>query len=231
MREASKTNQYRTESFFSDYLSGKVLDIGAGNDLVCPHAIGFDMEDGDANYLNRYFPENSFDAVHSSHSLEHMVDPVQALQNWWPLVKPGGYLVLVVPDEDLYEQGIWPSAFNTDHKTTFRLDKSDSWSPVSYEIRSLCSSLPGAEVVSAEVQNFNFAPELVFPRGLIVKRKYPRYIKWLMSLAKRVPFLGKDLERNLKISLIKKGYPFDQSKYDVCAQIQIVVRKSDLSVL
>ena len=147
MKEASKNNQYRDASFFEKYLYGKVLDIGAGNDLVRANAIGFDMEDGDANFPNKYFAEASFDAVHSSHCLEHKQDPVQALNNWWPLVKSGGYMVAVVPDEDLYEQGIWPSVFNHDYKFTLRLDKPDSWSPVSFDIRALCEALPNAEVV------------------------------------------------------------------------------------
>jgi hypothetical protein len=45
-----------------------------------------------------------------------MHDPEAALRQWWALVRPGGYLVVVVPHEDLYEQGMWPSAFNSDHK-------------------------------------------------------------------------------------------------------------------
>ena len=33
------------------YFQGKVIDIGAGNDLVCSHAEQFDLEDGDANVI------------------------------------------------------------------------------------------------------------------------------------------------------------------------------------
>ncbi len=225
MKEASKTNLYRDAAFFEKYLTGKVLDIGAGNDLVCPNAVGFDMEDGDANHLNQYFPEGSFDAVHSSHCLEHMTDPVQALHNWWPVVKSGGYLVLVVPDEDLYEQGIWPSVFNHDHKFTFRLDKPDSWSPVSHEVRALCMGLPGAEVVSAELQDFKYDRSLIFPSHLTPKPKYPWHAKRLFSLMKRLPFFGQEAIKNYKIKLIKEGHPFDQSAYDACCQIEVIVKK------
>lgn len=225
MREASKTNQYRDASFFSQYFGGSVLDIGAGEDLVCPHAKGFDMAEGDANHLDRYFPPESFDTVHSSHSLEHMLDPVFALRNWWSLVKPGGYLVLVVPDEDLYEQGIWPSVFSSDHKTTYRLDKPDSWSPVSYEVRGLCAALPDAEIVSAQVQSHNFDWALMFPKGLEVKRKYPRHVKLLMSVLKRLPVVSKSWVKKFKIHLIQYGYPLDQSTYDACVQIEVIVRK------
>ena len=225
MGAVSTTNRYRDAEFFSRYLGGEVLDIGPGNDLICPNATGFDQQQGDANELSRYFLPESFDAVHSSHSLEHMRDPVAALHQWWPLVKPGGYLVLVVPDEDLYEQGIWPSVFNPDHKWTFRLDKADSWSPVSHEIRVLCESLPGAEVLSAEVQDFNYDHALRFPPGCPPKRKYSRGVKLLCSLAKRLPLVGPEALRRLKIHLISRGYPLDQSYFQACAQIQVVVRK------
>jgi SAM-dependent methyltransferase len=225
MKEASKTNLYRNASFFEKYLSGKVLDIGAGDDLVCANAVGFDMEDGDANFLNKYFSAESFDAVHSSHSLEHMSDPVRALDNWWPLVKPGGYLVLVVPDEDLYEQCIWPSVFNHDHKFTFRLDKSESWSPVSFDIRKLCEALPRAEVVSAVVQDFNYDHSLIFPSHLEPKPKYSWRTKRLFSLMKRLPLFGQEAVKNYKIKLIKEGHPFDQSTYDACCQIEVILRK------
>src|SRR5437660_6896423 len=110
--EARKTNALRGPAFIERYLSGRVIDIGAGNDLVAPHAERFDIDDGDANLITRHRAAGAYDAVHSSHCLEHMHDPAAALAEWWALVKPGGYLIVVVPHEDLYEQGIWPSIFN-----------------------------------------------------------------------------------------------------------------------
>jgi len=82
-----------------------------------------------------------------------MTDPVAALSPWWALIKPGGYLVLVVPDEDLYEQGSWPSRFNGDHKATFTLKTEKSWSPVSHNIRELVACLPDAELLLVETQD------------------------------------------------------------------------------
>jgi hypothetical protein len=38
-----------------------------------------------------------------------MEDVSLAISQWWSLVKVCGYLILVVPDEDLYKQGVWPS--------------------------------------------------------------------------------------------------------------------------
>jgi hypothetical protein len=51
-----------------------------------------------------------------------MVAVDRALARWWELVRPGGFLVFTVPDEAMYEQGVWPSTFNTDHKWSFRTD-------------------------------------------------------------------------------------------------------------
>ena len=54
MEEAKKTNEIRGEDFNKKYLSGKVIDIGAGNDLVCIEAEGFDQKEGDANHITMY---------------------------------------------------------------------------------------------------------------------------------------------------------------------------------
>jgi hypothetical protein len=48
---------------------------------------------------------------------------MQALARWLEIVKPGGYVIITVPDEDLYEKGVWPSHFNTDHKVSFTIGK------------------------------------------------------------------------------------------------------------
>ena len=135
------------------YLSGKVIDIGCGDDRVVPHAEPFDQQHGDANLIDVVREPGSYDCVYSSHCLEHMHDPVDALARWWRLVMSSGFLIIVVPDEDLYEQGVWPSRFNSDHKATFRLGREDSWSPCSYDIVELVANLSGAKVISAEVQD------------------------------------------------------------------------------
>lgn len=147
MRESSKTKKVRDPYFEDVYFSGSVLDIGCGDDLVVPSAKAFDIEEGDANRILDYLESNSFDTVHSSHCLEHMNDPMKALADWWELVKPNGYLITVVPDEDLYEQGVWPSRFNGDHKSTFTMKEGASWSPVSHDVLKIHSELPGAHIV------------------------------------------------------------------------------------
>lgn len=85
--------------------------------------------------------DGSLDFVHSSHCLEHMVDPRVALANWLRILRPGGHLICIVPDEDLYEQGVFPSTFNRDHKTTFTIFKKASWSPASVNVLDLLRTL------------------------------------------------------------------------------------------
>ena len=107
----------------------------------------WDKADGDAQFM-KGVADNSFDFVHSSHCLEHMVDVTAALHNWIRVLKPDGYLIVTVPDEDLYELGQWPSKFNADHKWTFTIAKASSWSPRSINVVDLVKKL--ANVVELE---------------------------------------------------------------------------------
>ena len=147
---------------------GKGIDIGCGNDILSKRVFkkivsveAFDLGDGDAQYINRYRSENSYDFVYSSNCLEHMHDPQVALGNWFALVKQGGYLVLVVPDEDLYEQGTFPSRFNPDHKWTFTIFKENSWSSKSINILDLLKMLPNCKPVRIELVDTNYEYSLI----------------------------------------------------------------------
>ncbi len=44
------------------------------------------------------FADNALDYVATSHVLEHLANPVCALIEWYRVVKPGGWIYLVVPD-------------------------------------------------------------------------------------------------------------------------------------
>jgi predicted SAM-dependent methyltransferase len=45
------------------------------------------------------FTDASYDFVLSSHNLEHMANPIKALHNWKRVLKPSGFLLLVLPDK------------------------------------------------------------------------------------------------------------------------------------
>ncbi len=131
--------------FATRYFKGFGLDVGGGIDSLAlfseffpliRNLIVYEREQGDGQLLSN-IPDNSFDFLYSSHCLEHLIDPSLALKNWLRVVRDGGHLVFQIPDEDLYEQGVWPSRFNTDHKHTFTIAKSNSWSPVSINVLDL----------------------------------------------------------------------------------------------
>lgn len=150
--------------YFNDYLVGHGIDIGCGTDkLEKPHfhldgdIDGWDIEQGDAQYMVGVL-DNYYDFVYSSHCLEHMKNPVEALRNWVRICKPGGFIFVAVPSEDLYEQGVWPSRFNGDHKTTWTVFKpvGTSWSPVSVNIETLPDHIPGVELIFAKVEDTGY---------------------------------------------------------------------------
>ena len=230
MDETSKTNRVRGTDFAEKFLRGKVLDIGCGKDIVCHWAQPFDQEHGDAQRISEFLPKESYDTVYSSHCLEHMPDPLGALEQWWSLVKPGGYLVTVVPHEDLYEQGVWPSRFNNDHKVSFRLGGQTKFSPVSYDIQHIVSALPSASVVSVEVHDQGYDYSLMSDKDSV--RKDRPFIslkvsrKLLRAISKPFPGLRKKWTIWVEnLYFYRYGAPVDQTARDALAQIQIIAQK------
>jgi SAM-dependent methyltransferase len=153
--ETKKANKRRKKFYLfkEKAFVGKGIDIGCGRDLLNKRIFkkitsieAFDSEDGNAQHIDQYREKESYDFVYSSNCLEHMDDPVTALKSWYSLVKVGGYLVFTVPDEDLYEQGHFPSKYNPDHKWTFTLYKTNSWSPKSVNLCELVQILNPAKV-------------------------------------------------------------------------------------
>jgi SAM-dependent methyltransferase len=151
---------------YARYFSGKGIDIGAGNDPLAAYAALFpitslrlwDVQDGDAQAM-KGVNDNEYDFVHSSHCLEHLLDPAEGLRNWVRITKPGGFLVLTFPDEDLYEQGVFPSTINPDHKHTFTICKAASWSTVSVNVTDLVAAVAlAAECVALQRLELSFIP-------------------------------------------------------------------------
>ncbi len=145
------------QRFATRYFVGNGLDVGGGIDSLALFAEFFplaktisryDLENGDAQLLKNV-DDRAFDFLYSSHCLEHLRNPKEALANWLRIVKTGGHLVVQVPDEDLYEQGQWPSRFNSDHKLTFTMSKPSSWSPVSVNVLELLQGFASqAQIIS-----------------------------------------------------------------------------------
>jgi SAM-dependent methyltransferase len=136
--------RWKNDSFYTDTVfNGTVLDIGAAGDPLAryraelpniTHVTGLDLEPMPGQLPScdwiqapaTQVPEwRQWDVVYSSHCLEHLEPAALPLarQNWWKAVNPGGYLVLIVPDMEMYERGHWPSRYNNDHKTRWVWDR------------------------------------------------------------------------------------------------------------
>ena len=167
MYESSKAVMRRLHDsrFATRYFVGDGIDIGSGPDPLSQYGEQFpmmrscrnwDQDDGDAQFLES-LPNVSLDFVHSSHCLEHMRAPEQAIGNWLRVLKPGGHMIVTIPDEDLYEQGIFPSTFNSDHKWTFTISKADSWSAKSVNLLDLLSTIVDrAQIIKVEQLDATF---------------------------------------------------------------------------
>ncbi len=101
------------------YCRGKGIDVGCGSKKTHPDAIGIDitpkgkagrygsetrqLSDADINLSGDdlyIFKDNIFDYVVSRHNLEHYKDPVKALLEWKRVLRMGGILGVVLPDDD-----------------------------------------------------------------------------------------------------------------------------------
>lgn len=135
------------------FMRGVALDIGAGPYRVWPHFIsvdsckewgrqGVDVVVETAERLP-LFASASVDCCFSSHLLEHIKDYKAALKEWWRVLKPGGFLVLYLPDEDEYPK-VGQIGANPDHKWNVNYDLvveameeiPGSWDLIQYEKRS-----------------------------------------------------------------------------------------------
>jgi|GEM_PF-6495240 len=150
--EARKSfDEHALSGFWSRFITGpNVLDIGfkgyadvTGVVPITPTAIGMDLDYPGYDGTTLPFPDESQDAVYSSHCLEHIPDYKTTIQEWHRVTKIGGHIITVVPHAYLYERGHSPpSIWNGDHKrfytpSSLLLEFEQSLVPNSYRVRYL----------------------------------------------------------------------------------------------
>lgn len=122
-REPAKTFAAKLASgFWERYASGNGVDIGykgghPQNEPILASAVGLDILT--PGYDGKHIPEvlKPLDYVFTSHTLEHLEQPEEYIAEWFSALKPGGYLIIVVPHRDLYERKLSPpSKWNADHR-------------------------------------------------------------------------------------------------------------------
>lgn len=127
--QAYRFHDWRTH--FAKQLSGKGLEIGPLHRPMVRHA-GMDIDYVDRYCvadLREHYPElndlplvepdilddaeelltvsdGSYDFLISAHVIEHMKNPLRALEHWTRVVKPGGKIYLIVPDKrEIFDRG------------------------------------------------------------------------------------------------------------------------------
>lgn len=171
MYEQSKAakRRFNIGAFTTRYFIGNGIDVGCGADSIGQYLsifpgitsiTPFDQEQGDAQYL-REIKDDTYNFLHASHCLEHMRNIEVALDNWIRVVKEEGYLIITVPDEDMYENGFFPSLYNPDHKFTFTIHKRKSWCTKSINVLDLLRKVSDkVEIEKIELQKDFYRKEL-----------------------------------------------------------------------
>jgi SAM-dependent methyltransferase len=94
------------------FCRGRGVDVGAGK-WPLPGAIPVDLADGGDAYK---IDGDGYDFVFSSHCLEHLDDPVKAIEHWRSKLRTGGVLFLYLPHPDME---YWLPQNNRKHRHVF----------------------------------------------------------------------------------------------------------------
>ncbi len=89
--------------FAKEFCKGNGLDIGGdpSRDCVFPGARAVNITIADGFHAMHLPPPHEYDYIFSSMCLEHLFDPVHALDWWRQHLKPGGTLFLYLPHPDM----------------------------------------------------------------------------------------------------------------------------------
>jgi 2-polyprenyl-3-methyl-5-hydroxy-6-metoxy-1,4-benzoquinol methylase len=116
---------------------GKIYEVGCGALKTREDLIGVDIVAKDENidqfnlhlpkteasvadikadvFVDQFAQPGSADCIVARHILEHAYDPIEAVRHWAKMIKPGGRLIIAVPDEGRGKT----IPLNPDHKHGF----------------------------------------------------------------------------------------------------------------
>lgn len=151
------------QRFLYGYCKGLGIDVGCGSKKIHPNAIGIDITprgipgkygsetkkisqadiclSGDDLYI---FGDSVFDYVIARHNLEHYNNPVRVLREWKRVLKVGGVLGLIVPDEEKID--------------TISLDKTHKYAFTKQSLSGLIEEIGGFKILKLEtcIPNWSF---------------------------------------------------------------------------
>jgi predicted SAM-dependent methyltransferase len=117
----SETSKHREHVL--PYLRGNGVDVGCGNDPVKPDCVAIDIPEANYECYNGKggskanfrafaedlpFKDHTLDWVYSSHLLEDFpfTEWPSLLREWTRVLKPGGMLVILVPEATLWAKAV-----------------------------------------------------------------------------------------------------------------------------
>ena len=153
----SETDKFR--HLTTKYCVGDGIDIGSAGEPVVPSAIQVELPTpystlGDMSRINlhgtgrnlNWFADRVLDYVYSSHLLEDFADWPIVVTEWCRPVKVGGYLIILVPEQERWEKAVaGGQPDNTNHQHVFALG----------ELSDFIRRLGGWSVVSEEMPDPN----------------------------------------------------------------------------
>lgn len=148
--ETAKNHERRkVNGDYLKYFKGKGIDVGyrgyRSDIKPVANSIGVDTDYPGYDGVHLPFDDESLDFVHSSHCLEHIptISLPKTFEEWFRVLKVGGYMIITVPHQFLYEKRTnLPSRYNLDHKrfyTPFKLmwEVEMNLKPNTYRVRRL----------------------------------------------------------------------------------------------
>ena len=150
---------------FTTVFKGDGLHISPGGDPLkkshyplCNSITLMDSQDTkiETDKLIEQTGQKQFDFVYATNLAVYEDEPLNVINHWLKFVASKGYLVFTVTDEDLYEQGNFPSIFNNSHKKTFSIYKQLSWSGKHYNILDIIQKLNNVTCRKIELVDSNY---------------------------------------------------------------------------